>query len=87
MKDFDAELDQLVQRFRSERDELRVKLHLAKEDLADEWSKLEERIEQLEVNTRDLRATTREVSKDVGAAAGLLIDEIHRGFDRIRRKI
>ncbi|MEM1128279.1 MAG: hypothetical protein AAGI71_16650 [Bacteroidota bacterium] len=41
-------MDKILEGLKQERDELRLKLHLAKADAKDEWAKLEERWEQIE---------------------------------------
>ena len=78
---FDEMLDELKQ----ERDELRVKLELAKMDAGDEWEKVEAKLVKLEAKAKEIGAATAEVSKEIGAAAKLLADEIRSGLKNIAK--
>jgi len=86
MIDVTEQLDEMVQRLKQERDELRLKLHLAKEDVSDEWDKIEDALARLESKAKHVGGATREASKDVGAAARLLAEEIANGLNKIRRR-
>jgi hypothetical protein len=85
MVDTKEKIDDIVEQFKQERDELRLKLHLAKEDLGDEWDKLEASLAKLESKAKHVGGATLEASSDVGAAAKLLAEEIQKGFTKIRR--
>ena len=41
------DLDQMVQKVRQQRDELKVKIHLAKAEAEDEWATAEKKWEEL----------------------------------------
>lgn len=87
MNDINENLDRLVKRLQQERDELRLKLHLAKEDLADEWEKVEAKLSKLESKTKEVGSVAADVAKDVGAAAKLLAEEVGKGLEKIRRRL
>ena len=84
--DHTDQIDELLARLKQERDELRVKLHLVREDLGDEWDKIESAIARLESRARHVGDGAVEASKDVGAAAKLLVEEIRNGFEKIRKR-
>lgn len=87
MTEAKEQLDEMIRRLKQERDELRVKLHLAKEDLSDEWEKIEATLARLESRAKQVGGATREASTDIGAAAKLLAEEIGNGFKKIRRRL
>jgi F0F1-type ATP synthase membrane subunit b/b' len=82
-----ADAEQLLAKVREERDELKLKLHLARAEARDEWQKLEPRWEHLQSQVRDIASATGDASKDVGAALGLLADELRHGYARIRKSM
>jgi hypothetical protein len=69
------------------RDELRVRLHLAKADALDEWKKLEASWQRAQEELKRTSEHTKEPVKEMGAAARHLIDEIKRGYARIREQL
>ena len=78
------DVKKLVETLKQQRDELKVKLHLAKAEAGDEWEKAEKKWEQLKAKTRVLGTEAGDASKDIGAAAKQLAKEIKHGYDRIR---
>jgi len=85
MGDAREKLDDLVKRLETERDELRVKLGLAKLEARDEWAELEKKMDSLRGRLRVLGDEAKEASGDVGAAADVLAEEIKEGFSRLRK--
>lgn len=85
MNDLKAGMDRVLKDLRKERDELRVKMHLAKMEAGEEWHKLEAKLSKLEAKTRELGTATAEASHDIGAAARILGEEIRSGFKKIRK--
>jgi len=78
------ELDRLVEEVRRQRDELRVKIHLAKADARDEWQELEKKWEQFSARAGAVGGEAEEAAKDVLSAAKGVVEEIKRGYERIR---
>lgn len=78
------QLDQILKRLETERDELKVKLGLAKLEAREEWQELERKMEALRGRMGVLGAEAKDASGDVGAALGVLADEVRAGFARIR---
>ena len=64
-----------------------VRLHLAKLEASEEWEELERKWEQLEAKGKALGHATAESSREIGAAAKLLGEEIRDGFKRIARQL
>ena len=69
------------------RDELRVRLHLAKADALDEWKKLETSWQRAQEELRRTSEHTKEPVKEMGAAVKHLIDELKAGYTRIREQL
>lgn len=79
--------DSTVQKLRQERDELGVRMHLAKAELRDEWQVLEKRWAQFEARIKAADdpgrdATQRTFDTPLGALAG----ELGKAFRRFRRR-
>jgi len=70
-----------------ERDELRLKLHLAKADAKDEWARLEGKMDELRARARVAKGEASDAAEDIGDAARVLWDEIKEGFGRVRRSM
>lgn len=85
MSDIKKSINEMVEELKKERDELRVKLHLAKMEAGDEWKKLDVQLVKLEGKAKELGGATAEASKDIGAAAKLLGKEIMDGLKKIGR--
>lgn len=79
--------EQVMKKLRQERDELRVKMHLGKAELKDEWEALERKWEHLEGRMAGVRDETREASREVGAAFGVLTEELGEAYRRIRNRL
>jgi hypothetical protein len=76
--------DGLLERLRCERDELRVRVHLAKLELRQEWDELERKWELVRSRSGSALREARGAGKEVGTAAGALLGEIREGYKRIR---
>ena len=87
MSDIRKNIDELIETLRRERDELRVKLSLAKLEAGDEWEKLEHKFHKLESKAKEVGHVTAEASRDVGEAASLLGAEIRDGFKKIAKHL
>jgi len=85
MTDFESTIDKMLNEYKKERDELKLKLHLAKLDITDEWENLESKIEHLSNKTREFKNATSDASQDIGAAAKLLGEEIGEGLKKIKQ--
>lgn len=87
MSERDDRLRTLLERLEEERDELKVKLNLAKLEAREEWEELEEKIEKLRGRLKAVGEEARDASGDVGAAFEMLVDEVKEGLARIRRRM
>ncbi len=89
---------ELLDTLKTERDELRVKLHLASMDLDDrlhaDWQSLEKRWAQLKADAHRIAGKSEtldeeleEFSDDFGTAGRELAHEILAGYARLRRAL
>jgi hypothetical protein len=85
MAELREELKKLEDTVLQQRDELRVKLHLAKADARDEWEELERKWAEAQVKFAQVQKAAGESSEGVEAAARLLGEELLKGYERIRR--
>lgn len=87
MNDIKAHIEEMLDEIKQERDELQVRLHLAKLETSEEWQKLEAKLGKFESKVKQLGGVTAEASKDMGRAAKLLGEEIREGLKKIARTI
>lgn len=85
MAELREELKKLEDAVLQQRDELRVKLHLAKADARDEWEELERKWAEVQAKLEQVKKTAGESSEGIEAAARLLGEELLKGYERIRR--
>ena len=82
-----SRLQDLFRKLETERDELRVKLNLAKLEARDEWDGLERKMDSLKGRMKVLGEEAKDAGEDVGAAFDVLANEIKEGFARLRKLI
>ncbi len=74
--------DDLMERLKTERDEIALKVHLASMELKDEWEELETKWDQF-----SSRAGFDKTADGVESAVELLGDELKRGYARLRKAL
>lgn len=87
MDNFETHIKELINKLKQERDELKVKMHLAKLDLGDEVDQINGKIAALEVKAKELGSVGADASKDIMAAAKLLGEEIRDGFRKVAKRL
>lgn len=86
-EDLEDRLEGALARLRTERDDLRVRMHLAGSELKQEWEDAEAAWTRLESRLEAAGREARSSSEDVGAALDLLGTEIGRAYERIRARL
>ena len=86
MDDLKQRIEGWVKELKRDRDELRVKLSLAKLEAVDEWQVVEKKLQKLEAKAREVGKASAGASKDVGAAAKLLAEEIRKGLKSVAKQ-
>ncbi len=87
MNDMKDRIEEMLNDLKQERDELHVRLHLAKLETSEEWQKLEAKLGKFESRVKDLGGATAEASREMGAAVKLLGEEIRDGFKKIASRL
>ena len=72
---------------KQQRDELRVKMHLAGMELHDEWEEMEKQWEHLVVKKDQLQRELEPTVDDARVAWLMLKDEIVEGYRTIRKRL
>ena len=78
-------LHDLFDKVRELRDEARVQVNLAKKDAEDEWAELEERWKKAKVERERVGQIVGETAKGARSAAELALEELRKGYERIRK--
>jgi hypothetical protein len=73
-----------VDEVRELRDELAVRLHLAKLEVKDQWEVLEKKWHHLEAKLKQIESAGEESAGDVSEAAQLFVGELREGYRKIR---
>lgn len=80
-------VEDLFEQLKQQRDELRVKMHLAKQDAKVEWDKLEDKWDEVKPKLDMAKDHTTEASKEVWNALEQAGEAIKNGYQRIRRDL
>ena len=78
--DLEKNWDEFVQGVKTQRDELKLQMHLMKADMKDEWDELEHKWHKVEPRLE-------ESADDIGAATRKLAHEIADAYRRIKDAI
>ena len=78
------DFDRLVDELKQQRDELLLKIHLAKAEAKDEWEELEDKWQNLQQRLPEAHKTASESADNIGAALGLVAEEIGKAYKRLR---
>lgn len=87
----DGDLRQALQRELDElartRDELRVRIHLAKAEAKDEWHKLEDAFARVSSELARTAEDAKRPAGQIGSAARTLLDDLRRSYERIKGEL
>lgn len=87
MADVKEQMTKALEQLKQQRDELHVKLHLAKADAKDEWARMEKQWDEIRPKLEAAREEAGRTAESVGAALGLAIDELKKGYERLRSRL
>ena len=87
MSDLDDKLEEVLAKLKTERDELRVQLHLLAAEAKDEWEDVEKHWEHLESRAKRVGDAAADAGDDVAAAGKQLAEEIGNAYQRIRKSL
>lgn len=89
MADWKATWQDILLDLERQRDELKVRLHLARAEAREEWDRLrlDEKLATLRQRADAAGVEARGAMKDIGAAAEKLADEVREGLERVRKTL
>jgi len=87
MAEVTEQIARALEHLKQQRDELQVQLHLAKADAKDEWTRLESQWDEIKPKLEAAREEVGKTAESVGAALGLAIDELKKGYERLRSRL
>lgn len=87
MADAKEQITKAAEHLKQQRDQLRVKLHLAKADAKDEWARLEKQWEEMRPKLDAAREEAGKTAESVGTALSLAMEELKRGYERLRKRL
>ena len=87
MAEVTEQIAKALEHLKQQRDELQVQLHLAKADAKDEWARLESQWDEIKPKLDAAREEVGKTAESVGAALGLAIDELKKGYERLRSRL
>ncbi|MBK6424487.1 MAG: hypothetical protein IPI38_00880 [Gemmatimonadetes bacterium] len=79
--------NKVVTDLEQERDELKLRIHLAKAEGRDELQKLDAKLAELRFRADSAGTEARDAMDDIGEAAKKLAAEVREGFDRVRKTL
>jgi SMC interacting uncharacterized protein involved in chromosome segregation len=85
MENAREEFEKLLQQLGQQRDELRVKMSLAKLEAREEWEKLEKKWRHFNANAPQIREELSTTAANVGATLRKAAEEIRDGYERLRK--
>lgn len=87
MAEVTEQITKALEHFKQQRDELQVQLHLAKADAKDEWARLESQWDDIKPKLEAAREEVGKTAESVGDALGLAIEELKKGYERLRSRL
>lgn len=80
-------LEETWQRLKTQRDEIKVQIHLAQAELKDELEELEPKWQEAQQKFEELKQGSEEVATDVQNAVKVVVDELSTAYARIKRRL
>ncbi len=81
------ELAQISEQLKQERDEIKLKVHLASMEAKDEWEQAETTWAGLKDNLDDIVDETKETTEELLASAKVVADELGQTYERIKKRL
>jgi len=83
----DVNFDKLWRELKTQRDELRVQVHLAGADLKDEWEEVEDKYQYAQGQFDELRKRTGEATDDARDTLNVVFEEIGQAYSRVKHRL
>ena len=81
------EFDKLVEKLKTERDEINVKMHLASMDAKEEFAEAEKKWQQVKVKMAEIADEAVDTSEDYIAKAKIVGEELKDSYSRIIKRL
>ncbi len=81
------DLTRLLETLKQERDELRVKMHLAKLEVQEEWEKAEKQWESFKAKAEKVLEDSKEKAEELAESAKVVGEELKNAYVRIRQRL
>ena len=81
------EFDKLVEKLKTERDEINLKMHLASMDAKEEFAEAEKKWDQLKTKTSEIADTAVETSEEYISKAKIVGEELKETYNRIAKRL
>jgi len=81
------EFNKLSEKVKQYRDEAKVQLHLAREDVKDEWDDLEKDWEKFRGNLDEILHDAEDAGHEARDTARKLAEDLKNGYENIRKKL
>jgi hypothetical protein len=81
------QLEESWQHLKTQRDEIRIQMHLAKAELKDEWEKLDKKWFATLQKYDELREDTQETAHEIHDGFAVVVDELSETYKRIKKRL
>lgn len=82
-----SELQEVISYLKQERDELKLKMHLAGMEAKEEYDRLSGKCDELAEQFEPVKDTVEETADNVFSALKLAAEEMKSGFTRLRKAV
>lgn len=81
------EFEKLVEKLKMERDEIKLKVHLASMDAKEEFEAAEKKWDQVKVKASEIADDARETSEEYIAKSKIVGEELKETYSRISKRL
>ena len=82
-----SDIENLWQKLKAQRDEMRVQAHLARAEFRDEWAEVEQKWHKAEQAFDHLQDQAVETTQEMQHSAKVVMEEIAGAYERIRKRL
>ena len=87
MMDLQKEFEDLVENLKTERDEIKLKLHLASMDVKDEFENVEKKWDEVSQKAVDIADDSKETSEEFIGKVKIIGEELKGTYERISSRL
>ena len=79
--------EDLIEDLKTERDILKVQMHLAKAEAKDEWARLEKKWDKIAAESKKLGEVVQETASEAKVDLKILADDLLAGYKKMRKSL